>query len=81
MNRCNWTYSHTLSLLCITFVLTTQLNFVTLGSRNFTPLSSGCFDSINNVIQKLNRHSTKNRISSDIQPIQNDEHGQILGHR
>ena len=48
MNRYSSSDLLILSILCLVFVLITQLDFVTLVSRNITTLSNGCVDICNN---------------------------------
>ena len=81
MNRYILTDSPILLLLCIIFVLATQLDFVLLVPRNFTFLSNGCVNTINGGTAKFFGCSTKDKISFNVPLNQNDEDGQILGHR
>ena len=81
MNRYNLTDSLILSLLCTIFFVVTQLDFVILVSRNLTFLSNGCVDTINGGMMKNFGCSTKNEIIFNTRPNQNDEDGQIFGHR
>ena len=81
MNRYNLTDSLILSLLRTLFVVVTQLDFVILVSRNLTFSSNGCVDTINGGMIQNFGCSIKNEIISNARPNQNDEDGQIFGHR
>ena len=52
MNRYNSCDLLIPSILCVVFVLITQLHFVVLDSRNTTTLSNDCVDIKNNGIKK-----------------------------